>query len=91
MQNKEYQKLRKCPFCGGEADIFDNSNEEVNYRAFGYGIRGYPTWYKCYCKECGATGSTVHIEKGCENNKIYEKWAKEKAIEAWNRREGDPE
>ena len=21
MQNKEYQKLRNCPFCGGKADI----------------------------------------------------------------------
>lgn len=79
-------ELKSCPFCGGEADILDNRNEQVSYRAFGYGTRGYPTWYKCYCKNCGATGAISRIEKGCEMNKTYEKWAKEKAIEAWNRR-----
>lgn len=82
-------ELKPCPFCGGEADILDNRNEHVSYRAFGYGIRAYPTWYKCYCKKCGAVGATIHIEKGCENNSFYEKHAKEEAIKAWNRRATD--
>lgn len=52
-------KLKPCPFCGGIADVMNNENETVNYRAFGYGTRGYATWYICYCKECGATGQTA--------------------------------
>lgn len=79
-------ELKPCPFCGGEADVWSNENEQVSYRAFGYGTRGYPTWFKCYCKKCGAVGATIHIEKDCQNNSAYERWAREDAIKAWNRR-----
>lgn len=82
-------ELKPCPFCGGKASVMDNANEEVSYGAFGYGTRGYPTWYRCYCTECGAAGEPVRIEKGGENNTFYEKYTKEKAIEAWNRRAND--
>lgn len=80
-------ELKPCPFCGGEADVCDNRNEQVSYRAFGYGTRGFPTWYRCYCKKCGAVGATAHIEEGCRNNTTYERWARGEAIEAWNRRD----
>ena len=86
MQNKDYPKLLNCPFCGGEAEVMDNADEQVSYRAFGYGTRGYPTWYKCYCTRCGAMGEISRIEKGCEMNTTYERWAKERAIEKWNTR-----
>ena len=82
-------ELKPCPFCGGEADVWSNENEMVNYRAFGYGARGYATRYKCYCKRCGATGQTVQVEKGCEFNTFWQKDTKTKAIEVWNRRCND--
>ena len=84
-------ELKPCPFCGGEADVMNNENETVNYRAFGFGARGYATWYKCYCKTCGATGATAKVEKGCEFNTFWQKDAKNNAINAWNRRKGEGE
>lgn len=80
------QGLKPCPFCGGEADIYSNENEEYKAGAFGYIRRGVPTLYKCFCKSCGAIGPIAKIDKGCENNSWWQKETKKNAIKAWNRR-----
>ena len=33
MQNKDCQKLRSCPFCGGEAEIFENDDRPNEWYA----------------------------------------------------------
>lgn len=44
-------KLKPCPFCGGEAVCMKHFNRIVD-------------WYLCFCKECGIsqTGSKYEFE-----------------------------
>ena len=48
MPNKDYLKLRNCPFCGGEADheIFTD---------------GFRMWCRAGCKECGVELTVPYI------------------------------
>lgn len=50
MQREDYQKLRKCPFCGGEAKA--EQCEDITYNAKGK-ARIYP-YTAVYCVDCGA-------------------------------------
>lgn len=46
MQSKDYQSLRECPFCGGEAFIYERY--ESVWR------RSDPTDFTVLCKDCRA-------------------------------------
>lgn len=50
MQREDYQKLRKCPFCGGEAKT--EQCEDITCNAKGK-ARIYP-YTAIYCVDCGA-------------------------------------
>ena len=43
MPKDDCQKLRRCPFCGGEATIYENRHENITY---GYSVA---------CDNCCAT------------------------------------
>ena len=40
------EELRKCPFCGGEADVSESM-------VSGYGLSGYNYNYEVFCVICG--------------------------------------
>ena len=67
-------ELKPCPFCGGEADIYDYETEHDIYDSYtlGYVDTEIITKYVCVCPACGASGA--------------EQTSEEEAIEAWNRR-----
>ena len=78
-------ELKPCPFCGGEAELKDG--------------RVYvATTVRCKCKKCLASTEVVYIDhpsidvntgKLNENTRYTEWQAKQKAIDAWNRRAGE--
>ena len=79
-------ELKPCPFCGGEAAIYDDRYEEYSVGAFGSIRRHTPTFYQCYCTSCGAKGTLKQIDYGCEGNTWWQKEVKQQAVNAWNRR-----
>ena len=70
-------KLKPCPFCGGEAEMYNGTDIVGKY------------WYvrckKCYSRGAGAYESGKELEPQEEYTAIIRAW--ERAIEAWNRRE----
>lgn len=78
-------ELKPCPFCGGEAAIYDDSLQTYSVGAFGYCSNIQPKHYKCYCKACGATSAVAKVD-GDRFNSWWQKEAKERAIASWNRR-----
>ncbi len=70
------EKLKPCPFCGGEA--------EINKKPLWRGNRGYKGCYEfvAVCKKCGC--KVDHIK----NDSIYrsEEEAQENVIKVWNKR-----
>lgn len=82
-------ELKPCPFCGGvklsisEKSVSRNYNTEIQYQV------------AVYCKICNTYGPRVLTEK--IKNNVYPRpfvdfdKAREKAIEAWNRRSTDAE
>lgn len=67
-------ELKSCPFCGGEAEVYEYEAEHNIYdgHTLGYVDTVYYIKYGCACHECGSM--------------IAEKTSKQKVIEAWNRR-----
>lgn len=71
--------LKKCPFCGGNADIWRMSGR------YGY-------FMQVKCSVCDASSRTFYDGKEDKGEDDYTKWdtvAAQRAIEAWNRRVGD--
>lgn len=65
-------KLKPCPFCGGEADLWAK-----------YGKNGHFAF--CQCAVCSASAKTVFI--GLERPDDWgDSLAATRAVEAWNRR-----
>lgn len=79
-------KLKPCPFCGGEAEIYDDRNQTYSVGAFGECRNGVPTYYKVFCKECGACSAVAKVEKDCRYNTWWQNQAKTQAIKSWNTR-----
>lgn len=75
-------ELKRCPFCGGEAEMSNSVDRFLG-----------KFWY-VQCKKCCSRGSEVY-ESGSKLEPEEEypaiKGAWEKAIKAWNRREGEQE
>ena len=73
-------ELKRCPFCGGEAEMSNSVDRFLG-----------KFWY-AKCKKCCSRGPGVY-ESGRDLKPEEEyaaiKGAWEKAIEAWNRRDGD--
>lgn len=67
------EKLKLCPFCGGEAFIATVEHSAEN-RPNGYRFHG-----EIMCRKCQATAGTTGFDETYEI-------ATEKAIAAWNRR-----
>lgn len=69
-------KLKPCPFCGGEADLWYNHGR---YCYFVY----------CQCSVCSAQSRTFSLGRIVPNDND-EEWADSapaaRAVEAWNRR-----
>ena len=72
-------KLKSCPFCGGEAYL------ETSHRAF---IKARTTKVAFVrCTKCEARSGRVPLsDYGCTSISVE---ANKKAINAWNRRAGD--
>ena len=68
-------KLKPCPFCGGEAVLWDRE-------VVGYG-KIVLTW-QVFCKDCGIRTPHFYTRKG-----VSLQMAKHSAIEAWNKRVRD--
>ena len=88
------EKLRNCPFCGGEAEgTRDEYRQEYINPLFGSVTVPAASKAWAYCTECGARGRVVRDKDydGYKNSKREERLKKE-AVEAWNRRyKGDKE
>lgn len=73
MQNKEFPKLRKCPFCGGEAEYKRSVIKTNGAWCDAVNVR---------CTICDArTGRVLYNAKKHPNGEEYEE-----VKEAWNRR-----
>ena len=73
------KKIKRCPFCGGKADLFANYNRRNDI----YYI------YVC-CKECSAQGAPFKTAQ----DPVAEEWDNvtcDNAINAWNMRKGHDE
>ena len=78
-------ELKPCPFCGGEANMYDDRNGTYSVGAFGRCSNVVPTYYRAYCTECGTQGKIAKVD-GDRYNTWWQKQAKIEAAEAWNRR-----
>lgn len=72
MQNKEYQELRNCPFCGGKAKV-----SLKDYRFCGYSDRGDRKI--CYrvqviCNKCRSRGRPIITEPLLNPLPCFSKW-----------------
>lgn len=76
-------ELKPCPFCDGEADIYDDRNQSYRVGAFGECRNVWPTYYKVYCKSCGACGPVAKVDSD-RFNTFWQKEAKTTAVNAWN-------
>ncbi len=70
-------ELKTCPFCGGEADIWEN-----------YGKHGYFTF--CECSICSARSKAFSLGRDLSEDWDTTTAAR-RAIDAWNRRCSDAE
>lgn len=60
MQKKDYQKLRECPFCGGEAML--NAGNDRNYSLV-------------KCRDCGAESGMVKVSaEYCADERAIYAW-----------------
>lgn len=66
--------IKLCPFCGGKVKLTKEQWVSVDFCNYLF----YEDIIKVQCKSCGASGKKFRIS---ENN-----YAKEAAIEFWNRR-----
>ena len=69
------EELKKCPFCGGEANIKTKNKREV----------GWTIWCECnhcHAKAPGYCPSMQNADKALNSIEV----CKTNAIEAWNRR-----
>lgn len=71
-EEKNYTKVKKCPFCGGHGTLAKKSKTYIK------GELTYITY--CYCVDCNSRGRRVLLD---ENN-IHA--SREMAIAHWNRR-----
>ena len=85
---KKIQLLKPCPFCGGEAAMYDDRNGTYSVRGWGACSNVVPTYYRAYCTACGAQGATVKVD-GDRYNTWWQKEAKQQAANAWNARSGN--
>ncbi len=78
-------RLKKCPFCGGEA-ILRHEHWRVDMQ-FDYDHDLY--WVECIC--CKAKGSEIQVRNARYRKSMNVELgdAERKAIKAWNRREGE--
>lgn len=86
------RELKPCPFCGGKGRV---STREIKFLGQNYfGAKKIRTGAQVICGRCKARGSlfvdVVIYGSLAEQQKIL-KPLEDKAIEAWNRREGDSE
>lgn len=65
-------ELKPCPFCGGKAGLSSFFYEERQH---------YPFYGEVICFKCQANVGSTGFSKSKEE-------AEDKAIEAWNRRDG---
>lgn len=76
-------KLKRCPFCGGEANI--EQTRTGDYDRSSVAIK-----FQIRCKKCHSTQSTAYgtIAMNLKCDGELNVWHKDlpKAIEAWNRR-----
>ena len=81
MQNKECQKLRECPFCGGTSLKIESKHNGTHYWTGTHSAT-------VRCNKCHARGGTASckVERGLHG---ADEITKQKAIEAWNRRADD--
>ena len=70
-------KLKPCPFCGGEAEVYDYESKHDIYDpdTLGYVDTEYYTKYGVGCVLCGCI--------------VADRNSETEAIEAWNRRATD--
>lgn len=71
------EKLKPCPFCGGEAEIYPEVDRTM-------GKFWYIRCKRCYSRGSGIYESVRELEPEEEHAAITGAW--EKATEAWNRR-----
>lgn len=74
--------LRPCPFCGGKSVV-----AKVNPPFMLKKLHGL--YFAAGCPQCGASTAMFRTQKTRSPlmNEHYDKEAKQKAIEAWNRRD----
>lgn len=72
------EKLKPCPFCGGEAEICSAFENKF------FGKYWYVRCKTCYSRGSSMYESTKELEPNEEFKAIIGAW--ERAIEAWNRR-----
>lgn len=74
MSEEKQIELKPCPFCGGEANVYEYEAEQAIYDKDTLGFLDIERCerYGCGCPTCGCI--------------IADKTSKQKAIEAWNRR-----
>ena len=70
------EKLKPCPFCGGEAVLERRSRAFINARTTRVSY--------VYCRNCNARTERIPLEKYGKSSSSYE--ANAEAIAAWNRR-----
>ena len=75
------EELRRCPFCGGEAEICSAFTDKF------LGKYGYVRCKTCYSRGSGIYESRKELEPNQEYEAIKEAW--DKAIKSWNRRTSD--
>ena len=76
-------ELKKCPFCGGEAQVEQTQCGQIDHSSVGI-------YFDIRCKKCNATapGSMEYVALNLSKTGELNVWhnGMEKAIEAWNRR-----
>ena len=74
-------ELKPCPFCGGKAKVDKVSPPFMLKKLHGL-------YFSAGCSQCGACTSLFRTHKSGSPlmNEWYDEEAKQKAIEAWNRR-----
>ena len=89
MQKQDYQNLRECPFCGGNARIVFKDMRFIGQNVFG--SKKIKCGAKVICNRCHARGPLYTAELinpydyNCQNSAPYI-WMKNEAVNGWNRR-----
>lgn len=71
--NADKNELKKCPFCGNEADLW--------YRSTQYGYIGYAE-----CSVCSAKSRAFSVKNPDKCKDGWDQLGFTRAIDAWNRR-----